>query len=928
MTQLIAQTQVIPKTPLYLIDGSGFIFRAFHALPPLTRPDGTPVGAVLGFVNMLMRLVRDQKINRIAVIFDAARRNFRNDIYPAYKANRDATPPDLIPQFPLIRDATRAFGIPAIELDGFEADDLIATYARLALEAGDEVVIVSSDKDLMQLIRNGVSMMDPIKQTVLGPDAVFEKFGVTPDKVVDIQALAGDATDNVPGVPGIGVKTAAQLITEYGDLETLLAHAGEIKQPKRREALLNHANDARMSLKLVTLDAYAPIDLSLDEIAIKNTDMSTLTDFLGAQNFKSALSRLGAPAIITSDMDQERPRTEGQKTEAKTTQHYKLIQSVSDLQPYLDAARAKGMIAIDTETTGLTPAKADLVGISLCVETGQACYIPIAHNMNGSLLEGPRNSSFHNLKIDDVFLALKSVLEDPSILKIGQNIKYDLQMFSARGINVSPVDDTMLLSYVLSGAGHGHGMDNLADIYCNHKMISYDEVTGTGKNRVRFDDVPIDRACTYAAEDADFTMRVHAILKPRLLQERMVSVYEDIERPIIPVIAQMEHTGIRVDTHVLQSLSADFGNRMITLEKDIHAQVGHPFNIGSPKQLGQVLFEEMGLQGSGKTKTGDWSTSADVLEDLAAQGHKIVAHILDWRQMAKLKSTYTDALLEQINPRTGRVHTSFALTATSTGRLASSDPNLQNIPIRTEEGRKIRKAFIADNDCVLISVDYSQIELRLAAEMAGIEALKDAFRSGEDIHAATASKVFGVPLANMTPDIRRQAKAINFGIIYGISGYGLAQQLGVDNGTASTYIKQYFARFPELADFMEKCKSQARADGFVRTLFGRKCAVPNINHKQANIRSFAERQAINAPLQGTAADLIKIAMGQMPQALQKAGLEAKLLLQVHDELVFEAPEKQAQETAACIKSVMENVTQLSIPLIAQAGIGKNWGSAH
>ena len=936
MTQPQPHTAAAPQE-LFLIDGSGFIFRAFHALPPLTRPDGTPVGAVMGFCNMLLKVLTDHPHARIAVVFDAARKNFRNDIYAEYKANRTETPPDLIPQFPLIRDATNAFGLPNMELEGYEADDLIATYARLAKEQNIPVTIVSSDKDLMQLVRDGVRMLDPIKQIFIGPDEVFEKFGVSPDKVVYIQALAGDATDNVPGVPSIGIKTAAQLITEYGDLETLLASTASIKQPKRREVLEVHAEDARVSLKLVTLDHNVPVTASIDELVPEHPFSERLISFLQEQGFKSLVSRIssrmgGSPAPAPATFPSASPVLQSpvipaQAPDVAITASYELVTTEDSLKKWIALAYETGICAFDTETTGLTPALVDLVGISLCPVAGKACYIPVGHGHSGDLLSAPAQET-RQLPLKTVMTLLKPLLEDPSVLKVAHNAKYDLQMFIKHGVHISPVDDTMLMSYVLDGTAHPHGLDDMALTFCNHTMISYDSVTGTGKNRISFAAVTLDKATDYAAEDADFTIRLYNIFKPRLAREKMVAMYEDIERPLAPIIAQMEFDGIKVDPAVLKNLSHIFGERIIKAESEIQQLAGHPFNVGSPKQLGVVLFDEMGLPGGSKTKTGDWSTAVDVLESLAAQGHDFVEKILDWRHLSKLKSTYTEALQQAINPKTGRVNTSYSMAATSTGRLSSSDPNLQNIPIRTEEGRMIRQAFIAEPGHLLLSADYSQIELRLAAEMAGVETLKTAFRNGDDIHSITASQVFGVPLSEMTPEIRRQAKAINFGIIYGMSGYGLARQIDVSPGEANTFIKQYFARFPELGAFMEETKVFARQHGFVKTLFGRKCVIPGIADKNGARRSGAERQAINAPLQGTAADLIKLAMIRIDRVIRNEGLAAKMLLQVHDELVFEVPEDQIDQVAARIKTEMEAVASFSIPLEASVGSAKNWAAAH
>ncbi len=914
---------------LILIDGSGFIFRAFHALPPLTRPDGTPVGAVLGFCNMLLKTLNDHPLARIAVVFDAARKNFRYDIYADYKANRDETPPDLVPQFPLIKEAASAFGLPNMELEGFEADDLIATYAKLAQAQNIPVTIISSDKDLMQLVRPGVRMMDPMKQVYIGPDEVFEKFGVTPDKVTDVQALAGDASDNVPGVPGIGVKTAAQLITEYGDLENLLASTAQIKQPKRREALEQHAEAARISKRLVCLDENVAVPLSIDQLVPENPFSDKLVSFLQQQGFRSLVARIGtkaptSPAPVTAAPVVSVPLT----AVTAVAQTYELVTSEDALKKWIEAAYAARIVAVDTETTGLTPARAALVGISLSPRAGSACYIPLAHGKSGDLLSQPAADTPKQLPLKMVIAALKPLLEDPAVLKVGHNIKYDAQMFLHHGVDIKNPEDTMLLSYVLDGTAHGHGLDELAQLVCGHQMISYDEVTGTGRNRISFAEVPLDKACDYAAEDADFTLRLYESLKPRVAREKMAVVYEDIERPLAPVIARMEFAGIRVDPAVLKNLSHIFGEKIAAAEVAIQKEAGHPFNVGSPKQLGVVLFDEMGLPGGAKTKTGDWSTAVDVLEELAAQGHVFVEKILEWRHLSKLKSTYTEALQEAINPATGRVHTSFAMASTSTGRLSSSDPNLQNIPIRTEEGRMIRRAFVASPGHKIVSADYSQIELRLAAELAGIETLKDAFRQGDDIHAITASKVFGVPLSEMTSDVRRRAKAINFGIIYGISGFGLARQIGVTPGEANTFIKQYFARFPELAQFMEQTKIYARTHGFVKTLYGRKCVIPGIADKNGARRAGAERQAINAPLQGTAADLVKLAMIRLDRLISTGELNARMLLQVHDELVFEVPEADLEAVCARIKAEMEAVATFSIPLEASVGSADNWAEAH
>ncbi|NBX66620.1 MAG: DNA polymerase I [Proteobacteria bacterium] len=918
-----------PNETLYLVDASGFIFRAFHALPPLTDPTGTPVGAVVGFTNMLIRLLKDLNAHHVGVIFDAARRNFRNDIYPDYKANRDETPPDLIPQFPLIREATRAFGFEPLEVDGYEADDLIAAYAREGREQGYTVVIVSSDKDLMQLIREGVTMYDPLKQKSLGPAEVMEKFGVAPDKVIEVQSLIGDPTDNVPGVRGIGPKTAAELITEFGDLETLLGRLDEIKQPKRRETLVENADLARLSKKLVTLDENAPLPKPIGALGAGEPASPALIEFLQAHGFKSVLARLGAKPVEAPVPIHATTAVAETAKPAPVAATYVTITDARTLEEWAQKAKEKGVVSIDTETTSLTPANAELVGISLAFEEGRAAYIPVGHRSKPVDLLGDSGPALVQMDKALALRILKPLLEDASVLKIGQNIKYDLQIFAREGIDVAPVDDTMLLSYVLDGTSHGHGMDELSELHLGHKTIHYEDVAGKGVKQISFAEVGIEAATNYAAEDADVTLRLWKILKPRLPQAHMTSVYETMDRPLVPVIAKMEARGVKVDVNVLKKLSHEFGTRLAELEAEVHALAGHSFNVASPKQLGEVLFGQMGLPSGRKTKTGDWSTSADVLEELAEQGHGIVQKVLDFRQMAKLKSTYTDSLQEDINKRTGRVHTSFALAHTSTGRLASSDPNLQNIPIRTEEGRKIREAFVAEDGYVLMSVDYSQIELRLAAAMGGIPALQKAFRDDLDIHAMTASEVFGVPMAEMTGDIRRKAKAINFGIIYGISGWGLARQLGIEPAEANAYIKQYFARFPELASYMDRMKDYAKRHGYVETLFGRRCTIDGINDKNPARRNFAERQAINAPLQGTAADIMKKAMVRVDRALESnPQIDCRMLLQVHDELVFEVKASDVDAATALIKDIMENVADVGVPLTCGIGAGLNWARAH
>jgi len=911
---------------LLLVDGSGFIFRAYHALPPLNRPDGTPVNAVMGFCNMLHKLMTTHSDAHIAVIFDAARKNFRNEYYPEYKAHRPPAPEDLVPQFPIIREAAEAFGLPIMEMEGFEADDIIATYAKLAEAQGIKVTIVSSDKDLMQLVRGDIKLMDPMKQVMIGEKEVFEKFGVTPDKVIDVQALCGDASDNVPGVAGIGVKTAAELINTYGSLENLLENTAQIKQPKRRETLKNYAELARISKRLVTLCDTVPVPLSVQQLVAGNQDK--LAAFLEFQGFKSLLARVGLKPNLTPTPTLP-PQGGGLGGgDGAISPNYTLITSAESLTEWLTDAYDTGVLAIDTETTGLTPARCELVGISLSTRTGRACYIPLGHGAGRDLFDAPAADTPHQPKIQDIVAVLKDICADDSIIKVGHNMKFDLQLLQLAGLHFKALHDTMLMSYVLDGTAHGHGLDELAMLHCGHKMILFDEVTGTGKARISFAAVPIDKACDYAAEDADFTLRLFNILHPRLATEKMSGVYEDIERPLIQVITDMELNGICVDTSVLRRLSQNFGEKIAILEADIQKEAGHPFNVGSPKQLGVVLFDEMGLQGGSKTKTGDWSTSADILENLAELGHDFVQKILDWRHLSKLRSTYTESLQEAINPKTGRVHTSFSMALTNTGRLSSSDPNLQNIPIRSEDGRLIRTAFVAPAGSVLISADYSQIELRLAAEMAGIKALQESFRMGEDIHTRTASEVMGIPISEVTPDIRRSAKAINFGIIYGISGFGLSKQLGCTPSEAGAYIRNYLAKFPELERFMAGLKDEARQNGYVKTFYGRKCVISGIHDKNGAKRQFAERQAINAPLQGTAADIVKMAMIEVDRHIRSGQIKAKLLLQVHDELVLEVRENDVEMVANQVKAVMESIAQFSIPLAVEAKWAKNWSDAH
>ena len=922
------------RRTLYLIDGSGYIHRAYHALPPMTRPDGTPVNAVYGFTQMILKLIQDVEADHLAVIFDTARKSFRNDIYPDYKANRPPAPEDLAPQFDIIREATRAFGLPCIEKEGYEADDLIATYARRAREAGADVVVVSSDKDLMQLLTDGVSLLDPVKNKPIDREAVRAKFGVDPDRVVDVQALAGDSSDNVPGVPGIGVKTAATLIEEYGDLDSLLDRAAEIKQPKRRQTLVENAELARVSRDLVSLRDDVEVAEDYESFVVGDPDPEVVRGFLQEQGFRSILARFeGEQAARGRSVGD----TAAAREQAPAETVYELVTDPAELDRWIAAAHDAGTVAVDTETDSLDAMRARLVGVSLSVAAGRACYIPLGHRGGGSaqgsldLGDGPEAGDAllpGQIALETAMARLAPLFADPSVLKVGQNIKYDMLVLARHGAPVRPVDDTMLISYDLETGLHGHGLDELAELHLSHTTIKYGDVCGTGRNKVTFDRVAPEDARAYACEDADITGRLHRMLKPRLVAEGLTTVYETLDRPLVPGLVAMERAGIKVDATRLRAMSGDFETRLAALEETIHGLAGRAFNIGSPKQLGEVLFDEMGHSGGKKGKTGAYGTGADILERLAAEGSEIASRVLDWRQIAKLKSTYADALVKDINPETGRLHTAFAQAVTSTGRLSSSDPNLQNIPIRTEEGRKIREAFVAEPGHVLLSADYSQIELRLIAHVAGVAQLIAAFRNGDDIHAITASQVFGVPVEGMDPSIRRQAKAINFGIIYGISGFGLAAQLGIPQKEAQAYIDAYFERFPEIRAYMEETKAVCREHGHVTTLFGRRCHVPGIKDKAPARRNFAERAAINAPIQGGAADIIKRAMIRLPRALDDAGLDARLLLQVHDELVLEVPVDQVEDTRAVVRRVMESAADLSVPLLAETGHGESWAAAH
>ncbi|MCF2521779.1 DNA polymerase I [Bradyrhizobium sp. G127] len=984
---------------IFLVDGSGYIFRAYHALPPLNRKsDGLQVNAVLGFCNMLWKLMRDMppenRPTHLAIIFDKSEKTFRNEFYAEYKAHRPPAPDDLIPQFALIREAVRAFDLPCLEQIGYEADDLIATYVREACERGATATIVSSDKDLMQLVTDCVSMYDTMKDKRIGIPEVIEKFGVPPEKVVEVQALAGDSVDNVPGVPGIGIKTAAQLIAEYGDLETLLTRAGEIKQPKRRESLIEHAEKARISKRLVQLDANVPLDVPLDELAVHEPDARKLISFLKAMEFSTLTRRvaeysqidpsdveadvgiksafappavaadspetpplggepdahakgtLSAPDMFAADAKERKPAAATLTTQALAASRietaratkidrstYETVRTLDQLNAWIARAQDIGYLAIDTETTSLDPMQAEMCGFSLALPPDRACYVPLIHKQGGDgsgLFAG--GAAPDQLDARKALAALKPLLEDASVLKIGQNLKFDALLFAQHGIEMRCIDDTMLISYVLDAGRGSHGMDSLSEKWLGHKPISYSEVAGTGKNQVCFDQVSIEKATEYAAEDADVTLRLWSALKPRLVSERMNTVYETLERPMVGVLARMERRGIMIDRQVLSRLSGEFAQTAARVEAEIREMAGEPVNPGSPKQLGDIMFGKMGLPGGSKTKTGAWSTSASILEDLAEEGHAFPRKILDWRQVSKLKSTYTDALPTYIHPQTGRVHTTYALASTTTGRLSSNEPNLQNIPVRNEEGRKIRKAFIAKPGHKLVSADYSQIELRLLAEIADIPSLKQAFKDGLDIHAMTASEMFGVPIKDMPGEVRRRAKAINFGIIYGISAFGLANQLGIPREEAGAYIKKYFERFPGIRAYMDSTRDFCREYGYVETLFGRKCHYPDIKASNPSIRAFNERAAINARLQGTAADIIRRAMIRMEDELAVKKLSAQMLLQVHDELIFEVPDDEVEKTLPVVQKVMQDApfpaVDMTVPLHVDARAANNWDEAH
>ncbi|CAN7621066.1 DNA polymerase I [Bradyrhizobium sp. LjRoot220] len=1003
-----AETKAPAKVPgkgdhVFLVDGSSYIFRAYHALPPLNRKsDGLQVNAVLGFCNMLWKLLRDMpednRPTHLAIIFDKSEITFRNKLYPDYKAHRPPAPDDLIPQFALIREAVRAFDLPCLEQVGFEADDLIATYVRLACERGATATIVSSDKDLMQLVTDCVTMYDTMKDRRIGIPEVIEKFGVPPEKVVEVQALAGDSTDNVPGVPGIGVKTAAQLIVEYGDLETLLLRAGEIKQPKRREALIENAEKARISRQLVLLDDKVELEVPLDELAVHEPDARKLIAFLKAMEFSTLTRRVadysqidpsdveadagnksgastfgvfplaekvdelggpsgdlfaergaggkaGAPAKPTGDRQDKASSLKGTPISLANAREaairkipfdrktYQSIGSLDQLQAWLARVHDVGHFAIEAMSDSIDPMQAEISGIALALAPNDACYVPLGHKQSGGgagLFDA--GLAPNQIKASDALAALKPLLESAGILKIGFNIKFNAVMLAQHGITLRNHDDAQLMSYALDAGRNAHGLEGLAERWLGHAVIAYAGLTGSGKNKLTFDQVAIDKAAEYAAESADVILRLWRVLKPRLVADRMTAVYETLERPLISVLARMERRGISIDRQVLSRLSGEFAQTAARVEAELQEIAGEPINVGSPKQIGDIIFGKMGITGGSKTKTGAWSTSAQVLDELAEQGHEFPKKILEWRQVSKLKSTYTDALPEYVHPQTHRVHTTYALAATTTGRLSSNEPNLQNIPVRTEDGRKIRRAFIATPGHKLVSADYSQIELRLLAEIADIPVLKQAFRDGLDIHAMTASEMFGVPIKGMPSEIRRRAKAINFGIIYGISAFGLANQLGIAREEASAYIKRYFERFPGIRAYMDETRDFCRSNGYVETLFGRKCHYPDIKASNASVRSFNERAAINARLQGSAADIIRRAMIRMEDALAEKKLSAQMLLQVHDELIFEVPEQEVAATLPVVQHVMQDApfpaVLLSVPLQVDARAANNWDEAH
>ena len=917
----------IKKTDhFYLIDGSGYIFRAYYALPPLSRKsDGLPTGAVSGFCNMLYKLLEDARADEskyipthFAVIFDSARKNFRNEIYKDYKANRTETPEDLVPQFEYIRKSVKAFNLPSIEMLNYEADDLIATYTKQILEKGAKVTIVSSDKDLMQLLKTGVRIYDPMKSKEIGLNEVKDKFGVDPSKVIDVQALAGDSSDNVPGVPGIGIKTAAELINQYKSLEQLLKKAGGIKQNKRRETILENKEKALISKKLVTLKNDVSVKDNLDVFALKKIDKEKLYTFLREMEFNRLLSQ----AISFYGEPEKKFSLTTEQHEKIDVKKYTTIKKLEDLEFWIKSAEESGEIVVDTETNSLNPHEAVLVGISLCIKAGKACYIPLEHSSNKTLDK------------KKVLEKLKPLFEDNSVKKIGQNIKYDYIVLFHHGINLNPIDDTMLMSYSLDAGSHRHNMDSLSEIHLGHKTITYKDVAGSGKNQISFKQVPINKATEYSAEDADVTFRLYKIFAKRLKKEKLVNIYELFEKPLVTLLAKMEIEGIKIDSISLKKLSQKFEANIKDLEKKIFNITKKEFNIGSTKQLGEMLYNELKISSLKKTRKGSFATSATVLEDLAFKGHKLPRLVLDWRQISKLKNTYTDTLPEHINKKTNRVHTSFLLAATTTGRLASSDPNLQNIPIKSKEGRQIRKAFIAEKNHSLISADYNQVEMRILADLADVKELKKAFNNNEDIHSLTASQVFNISLKKVEKESRRKAKTINFGIIYGISQYGLAKQISVSNQEAAEFLTSYFKKFPEIKEYMHSTINFCRKNGYVNNIFGRRCHIPGINDKNFNMRNFQERAAINAPIQGSAADIMRLAMIRLNNKLSKlSDIKIKMLLQIHDELVFESPKNELSKIIPIIKTEMSNMTSselhsFSIPLTVDINSGENWGLVH
>ena len=911
----------------YLIDGSGYIFRAYYALPPLSRKsDGLPTGAVNGFCSMLFKLLEEarsdeseHKPTHFAVIFDSAKKNFRNDIYKDYKANRSDAPEDLIPQFEYIRKSVQAFNLPSIELLNYEADDLIATYSKKIVEAGGKVTIISSDKDLMQLVSKKVRLYDPMKSKVLGEKEVFEKFGVKPDQVIDVQSLAGDSSDNVPGVPGIGIKTASELINKYKNLDTLLKKADEIPQKKRKETLLQNKDKAILSKKLVTLKNDVPIKDSLNSFILKDVEKERLFDFLREMEFNRILSQ----AInLYGETENKNLKSEIKIDQSLkiNTKSYESIIDEKSLERWLKILTQQRIISVDTETNSLNPLEADLVGLSLSYSSNKSCYIPLAHK------------KIKGLKKDLVLKKIKPILEDPSIKKVGQNIKFDFIVLKKSGIEISPKEDTMLLSYTLDAGINRHNLDTLSEIHLNHKTISYKELVGTGKSKVNFSDIDLKKATEYAAEDSDVTLRLFNILKKRLDQEKLNKIYENFEKPMIEILSKMEINGIKVDENYLKTLSKKFEERLKKIERNIYSAAGKEFNIASPKQLGEIIYNELKIAKLKKTKKGSLATSASVLEDLAYTGHKFPSFVLQWRQLSKLKNTYSDALQDHISKKTKRVHTSFLLAATNTGRLASSDPNLQNIPIKSDDGKEIRKAFIAEKKNILISADYNQVEMRILADLADVKELKKAFKNKEDIHSLTASQVFNTPIKNINNELRRKAKAINFGIIYGITQYGLAKQLSVSNQEALDFINSYFKKFPEIKDYMNTTIKFCRKNGYVSNIFGRRIHLRGINDKNFSVRAFQERAAINAPIQGSAADIIRLAMIKIDKILEEKK-KAKMLLQIHDELIFECLKKDESEVKKIVKEAMTSVSSsdhhmFSIPLEVSINSGNNWGEAH